>query len=212
MTDEPLIVPLSPGSALVRLSQVLGGIERHEFIRKTLQNTAIDSIREARTQLLNALETGDHRVVATSFHAAQETLRTLYETLSQPGLWENVDIPVENHSAYSLLGFPTPLPKNDEENNVAAVDVSTVIATFSKPQRQILTSLSFADAANSIGYWLIEVRTLGDEKLEEHILESPLPCFRRVRLPVGTHTFKLQTRDHSYTRTSEPFTIEVPAL
>ncbi|MBV9467757.1 MAG: hypothetical protein JO316_06775 [Abitibacteriaceae bacterium] len=207
MTDEQLIVPVSPGSALVRLSQVKGALQRHSHIAEALPAATITQLQQEQETLLRALEVNEAASIQSGLRVAQEHLRSIYETLSQAHTpYANGTAAGQSHPC-SILGFPDP-----RESQVQPVNAKTVIATFSKPARQVMTALSFQEAAGAIAYWLVEVRFLRDERLEDFMVESTAPLFTRLRLPCGPHTLRIQTRNLSEAVMSEDFTIEVPAL
>lgn len=207
MTDEQLIVPVSPGSALVRLTQVKGALQRHSHIAETLPADTTTQLQQERENLLRSLETDEAASIQSELRVAQEHLRGIYETLCQTNDAGSNGTATGPSQFCTALGFPDP-----RENRVQPVNAQTVLATFSKPARQILTAFSFQEAAGAIAYWLVEVRFLRDERLEDFLVESTAPLFTRLRFPCGTHTFRIQTRNLSEAVMSEDFTIEVPAL
>jgi hypothetical protein len=201
--DEPLVCPYSPGAALVRLSQVLGALTAHPEIAQALPQGLTMRLTNARKELLEALEGGDARGVAEAFNYAQGQLRGVYECACRPGLWDDDAAP----ACFAAMGFPNP---GDFE--LGAVDVSTVLASFSLHGRQVVTALAFREAVGAVAYRLHEIRTLRDETVEESVVQSPAPQFSRVRLPVGRHAFIIESRNPSGMVRSLPFEIEVPAL
>ncbi len=202
MTDEPLIVPPSPGAALTRLAYVEGVLKRHADIASALPQDAASQLRQAREALLEALNSGERETVAEALKTAQSRVRRLYENLCQPGLWEE-DGQVEK--VFSLFNFPDPL-----QPSVQAIDVSSVLATFSCPQRQIMTAIAFDEAPGALAYWLRETRPVQGEDVVDYLLERYSPLFLRVRLPIGPHRFQIESRDHSHVALSEEFVIVVP--
>ena len=92
------------------------------------------------------------------------------------------------------------------------MDVQSVLVTFSKPIGQVLTTFAFQDAARATAYWLIEVRFLRGERLEDYLIETSAPLFPRLRLPLGSHTFRIESRNSYDFTVSDDFTVEVPAL
>jgi len=93
---------------------------------------------------------------------------------------------------------------------VQAAAAASVIATYSCPQRQVMTALSFEHAPGAVGYWLREIRLIAGEEVEDHLVESDGPVFRRVRLSVGPHRLRIESRDASHIALSDEFQIEVP--
>lgn len=226
MIDEPLVVPISPGSALVRLTQVKGALQQHAALAHALSGFSLERLQQERDSLLSALETNQPATIATALRAAQNCLHQVYETLgslnpdlatalpaSAGGATEHGASPngvvtvAPPTNLYSVLGFPDPT-----QTGVQPVDIQSVLATFSKPVRQVLTTLSFQDAPRATAYWLIEVRFLRGERLEDYIIETSAPLFPRLRLPLGPHTFRIESRNSYHFTVSDDFTIEVPAL
>ncbi|MDQ3812337.1 MAG: hypothetical protein M3347_00130 [Armatimonadota bacterium] len=198
MIDEPLIVPLSPGAALVRLAQVKGAIQRHAAVTPLFAPDAPARLQKTRDDLLAMLEADDRAGVEGALRIAQNDLRQLYETLCQEA--------TATADAFTALGFPPP------RQGLQPVDVSTVIATFSMPVRQVLTTLSFQDAGGATAYWLREVRTLHGQPIEDPIVENYAPIFMRLRLSIGPHIFRIESRNAGEFTISDQFTIEVPSL
>jgi len=193
--DEPLIVPLTAGETIVRLSQLSAALDG-DISRQ------IESLQAARTELLNALESGDQGFVKSTLYAAQQQLASLYETIK------------EDEAHCVALGFPTPHFLGDEMA-IAPVNVETVTATFTLTGKQILTSLSFERAANAKSYWLHEVRHFQDnpqERVEDAVIENSAPLFDRLRLPSGPRVLRIKSRNLSAWVLSDEFTIEVPHL
>jgi hypothetical protein len=201
MNDEPLVVPVSPGSALVRLAQVGGALQRHDNIARALPDDALHQLHSRRGELLAAIESGERGAIEDTFRAAQNHLRRLYEAVSQPGLWSADEAP----AVYAALGFPDPL-----RNGLHAVDVSSVLVTFSMPHRQVLTTLSFQDAPGATAYWLREIRVINGLEVEDPTVSSYAPIFTRQRMPSGPHRLRIESRDNSTYRISEEFEIIVP--
>lgn len=229
MIDEPLVVPVSPGSALVRLTQVKAALQRHAALALALPGDIPARLQRERDNLLNALETDQPATIASALRAAQNCLCQLYETLGQlsPNLAPTLPASAEDEagltahgaspngmasvaqptSLYSALGFPDPA-----QTAVQTVDIQSVLATFSKPVRQVLTTLAFQDAPRATAYWLVEVRFLRGERLEDYLIETSAPLFPRLRLPLGPHTFRIESRNSQHFTISDDFTVEVPAL
>ncbi len=202
MTDEPLIVPPSPGAALTRLALVEGVLKRHADIADALSQDAEGQLKQARESLLNALNSGEREAVADALKTAQNRVRRLYESLCEPGLWNEEG---RAEKVFALFNFPDPL-----RPGVQAIDVSSVVATFSCPQRQIMTSLAFDEAPGALAYWLRETRVVQGEDVVDYMLERYSPLFLRVRLPIGPHRFQIESRDNSRVALSEEFVIVVP--
>jgi hypothetical protein len=92
-----------------------------------------------------------------------------------------------------------------------------VQVTFTRFGKQTLTNFAFRDAPGATAYWLREVRYIDNERsewarLEDPLIESYVPLFTRVRLPVGTRHFRIESRNPHENAVSEEFTIEVPPL
>lgn len=193
--DEPLIVPLTPGETIVRLSQLVAGLDG-DISRQ------IEPLRSVRTEMLNAFEAGNEAAIKSTLLSAQQQLFALYETVK------------EDEAQCVALGFPTPRFIG-EDLAIAPVDVQTVTSTFSLTGKQILTSLSFARAANAKSYWLHEVRHFQDnpqERVEDAVIENSAPLFDRLRLPSGPRVLRIKSRNLSAWVLSDEFTIEVPFL
>jgi hypothetical protein len=201
MIDEPLVVPVSPGSALVRLAQVGGALQRHAHIARALPEDALQQLQSRRGELLAAIESGERGRTADTLRAAQNSLRQLYEAVCQPGLWSADETP----AVYAALGFPDPL-----RSGLQTVDVSTVLVTFSMPHRQVLTTLSFQDAPGATAYWLRMIRVINGMEAEDPTVSSYAPIFTRQRIPSGPHRLRIESRDNSTFKISEEFQIVVP--
>ena len=201
MTEEPLVTPYTPGALLERLAFLRGTLKRHADIAAALPDTTSQHLREAADAIELALESGDGAIVQKALLTAQNYLRQLHETVSQPGLW-----PEERVSGvFQDLRFPDPLNKE-----VAAVDIKTVLVTYSMPRRQMLTTLAFEHAPGAVGYRLRETRFINGEDVEDEMIASLTPIFRRVRIPAGEHRLCIESRDDSGIALSEEFTITVP--
>ena len=185
---------------MARISEVVGAIHRHENIAAVLPD-ALSQLANAQHQLNAALESGEQGTIQNALSEAQTVLQRFYETVSQPGLFSTDEAP----SVFRALNFPDPL-----EAKLQAIDVSTIVTTFSQPQRQVLMSLSFSDAPNAIAYWLRETRVVQGEDYHDYLLESYHPQFRNVRLAPGCHRFNIQSRDMNTTILSEEFEIVIP--
>jgi hypothetical protein len=201
MIDEPLIVPVSPGAALVRLTEVGGALQRRADIARALPEDALQQLQSTRGDLLAAIESGARGAIEETLRAAQNHLRLLYEAACQPGLWSADEAP----SVYAALGFPDPL-----RNGLQTVDVGTVLATFSMPRRQVLTTLSFRDAPGATAYWLREIRVINGLEVEDPTVSSYAPVFMRQRMPSGGHRLRIESRDASTFKISAEFEITVP--
>ncbi|MDF2441776.1 MAG: hypothetical protein JWN98_2760 [Abditibacteriota bacterium] len=229
MIDEPLVIPFSPGAALVRLAQIEGVLQRHSDIARAFSSEATSrgsfeasdqandraetlelghSLQEARQNLMQAIISGEHAVVATTFAAAQQRLLTCYEAACEPIRWEGSAL--TQAEALSLLGFSN--PQQRRESLVDAVDTRSILVTYSKPQRQVLTTIAFNDAAGATAYWLNETRVVAGEDYEDALIENYAPVFARVRLPIGPHRLRIESRNPHARAVSPEFTIEVPNL
>jgi len=198
MRHEPLIAPVSPGAALARLAQVTGALERHPAFAQALPADAIAQLQGARDALLRALEADEAISIVTALGAAQDQLCRLYQQLIAAAV---------EPAFYAALHFPDPA-----QAVLQAIDTGTIIATFSMPAAQVLTSIAFLDAPGATAYWLHELRVINGEIAQDAMLESYTPLFPRVRLPCGTHVFRIESRNPSCSVFSDEFTIEVPVL
>lgn len=205
MIEDPLVAPTTPGTVLERLTFVAGALDRLPALQTPLIATEplASQLVARRDALLTALTAGELNEVRQAFEAGQIALNHTYEALCRPGLLDGED----TTAAFAALRFPPP-----KQEGVGKVDIATVLVTFSKPVRQVLTNITFADAPGAIGYRLREVRYLRGEELEDDTVESALPQFRRVRLPVGVHHFRIESRNPSVIALSELLTFEVPQL
>lgn len=192
MIDEPLVTPVSPGSALVRLAQVAGALQRSPQAATLLPAEAIASLQKARQTLEEAVEAGDYTAVRPALRDAQQVLRGLYQSLG-------------GEAAAPIFGLPI-------GTAVQPVNIATICATFTRPERQVLTTLAFDDALGATAYWLHELRELRGQILEDSILETLSPVFPRLRLPIGPHRFRIESRNPSESVTSAEFSVEVPPL
>lgn len=201
LTDEPLIVPMTPGSAIMRLTQAAGAIKRHASIAGVLPTDAAAQLEQYRAALLATIEAGDYGAIEPAFRAAQQHISRLYETLCQPGLWG------ANEAAanFAALGFPDPL-----QIEIQSINVTTVLPTFARPRAQVLTNLSFQPAAGATGYWLFEVRYFDGQRVEDAVIGSTSPYFSRIRLDCGTRHLRIESRNPSSWARSDEFKIEVP--
>ncbi len=203
MNNEPRVVPFSPGAVLVRLSEIIGAVKMKPELAKAFPEDA-SSLETQRALLLGDIELGDPLMRRAGFEHSQQLLMRIYEKVSQPGIW-SADEAAEN---FRLLGFPDPLR---EEGDLQKVDVSSVLATFTQPQKQVFTTLTFDDAPGAIAYWLRETRVVADEEIHDDLIENFAPVFQRVRLATGAHRFRIESRNLHNIALSDEFTIEIPA-
>jgi hypothetical protein len=56
MIDEPTVIPVSPGAAVARLSQVAGALQKNADIAAALPSETAAQLRSQRDALLQALE------------------------------------------------------------------------------------------------------------------------------------------------------------
>lgn len=217
MIDEPLVIPFSPGAALARLAQVEGVLSRHPEIARAIAAKPSDmaesselalSLQEARHNLVQALVGGEHSVVQSTFADAQNQLLRCYEAACEPERWNGSS--VTQTQALQNLGFPDPQLRRD--SHVEPIDVATVLTTYSKPQRQVMTTIAFNDAPGATAYWLSEIRVVRGEDYEDHLVENYAPVFPRVRLPIGKHRLRIESRNPHARAVSPEFTIDVPDL
>ncbi len=188
--DDALIGPPSPGLALARLHQV----------EARLPLEWLDLVAEA------AVAREDLEQCIAAAHDVQGSLSRAQHALSLA--WERARACEQAEALCRSLGFPPPAMKADE---VGPVDVSSIIITHTRPLRQVLSTIAFADAPNATGYRLFETKVLvNGEDYEDSMVSNYLPTFTRVRLASGEHRFRIESRN-AYARTlSEFFTVSVP--
>src|SRR5688572_3878301 len=100
--DEPLICPVAPGPALVRLSEVIGAWEKAGSAENIM------SLRTAREELLTALEDGGQETIGYALHHAQEALIACYTSC-------------ENEALCAAAGFPPPGKVSHKARHLEAV-------------------------------------------------------------------------------------------
>jgi hypothetical protein len=198
-SDEPSICPSTPAAVLWRLERLAGALAK-EASWDTMPILQ-ESLAQARNSLQEAARTLSNVGVACA--AAQEVIRAIY------------DAATSDPQRTIRLGFPD--PENKIKDFVAPVDLSTVVATHYKPQKQVFTTISFEEAHGATAYWLFEIRSLsnapkGEDEAVDALLENYAPYFSRVRLPVGKHRLVIESRNPSKSTRSEEFELEVPAL
>lgn len=202
MHNEPRVVPITPGQVLVRLSEVIGAVKIYPQLAEAFPEDA-KYLETQRADLLADIELVDRPLRKAGFEHSQQLLMRIYEQVCQPGLW-SADEAANN---FKLLGFPDPLRQN---GSVETVDVSSVLATFTQPERQVFMSLSFDDAPGAIAYWLRETRVIAGEEIHDYLIENYAPVFQRVRLAAGPHRFRIQSRNLHEQVLSDEFTIVIP--
>ena len=202
ISEDPLVNPYSPGECLARLARLRGALLRESWLAAALPPDVPAMLGQATEALTLALESGDGPTVTRAHEAAGAYLRQLHEIACQPALWNG-----ETSRALAALGFSDPLAPSP----LAPVDVSTVVATHSQPERQTMTTLAFEHAPGAKAYRLITTRFIEGEDVHDDTMTCLAPVFRRMRIPPGTHRLRIEARDHSGTAMSEEFTIEVPA-
>lgn len=196
MHNEPRVVPVSPGQVLVRLSEIIGAA-RHASSNVFPDGTNL--LETARQTLLDAVESGDREARIIAFEAAQNALMQTHDAvLKAESVEENL----------KLLGFPS---ASSAIGEVQKVDVSSVLATFAQPQKQVFMTLSFDDAPGAIAYWLRETRVIGEEEVHDDLIENFAPVFQRVRLAPGAHRLRIESRNLHQIALSDEFTIVIPA-
>lgn len=203
MSDEPLICPVAPGAALCRLSEVAGALERQAALPEWPE-----TLRAARVDLENALESGESARVTDALHAAQEKLSACYDALCAL---------LDAAPLCAAIGFPAPGKAGLRERFVEAIDVTTIQVTYTRFGKQVLANFSFRDAQGATAYWLHEVRFIDGERsewarLEDAVVESYSPVFTRVRMGSGTRHFIIESRNPHKSALSQEFTLEVPEL
>ena len=195
--DEPLICPVSPGTALVRLSEVIGAFEQEN-------GQDITRLRLAREELLSALEGGSQDAISEALHNAQEALIVRYESC-------------DSEELCAAAKFPPPGKVSYKARHLEPVDLTSLQVTFARFGKQVMVSFAFRDAPGATAYWLREVRYIDNERaewarLEDQIVESFSPQFSRVRLASGTRHFRIEARNPSGGIVTDEFTIEVPEI
>ena len=198
-TDEPLICPATPAAALWRLERLQGALAQEE--EWDAMPILHKSLAQARETIQDAARTQPN--VGTALAQAQNAIRAVYDAV------------VSDPARTVRLGFPD--PNNTIKNFVATVDLSTVVTTHFKPQKQIFTTIAFEEAHGATAYWLFEIRSLanaprGEDEAVDAIVENYAPYFSRVRLPVGKHRLVIESRNPSKSTRTEEFEIEVPNL
>ena len=196
LTDEATISPATPGDALVRLSQTIGVLKGENANANDVPNL-LSRLASARDALLQALENPDSQR-APAFFDAQKALRELCANL------------LETEGDLARFGFAD--PHRGEENWVQPVDLKTLCVSHFKPARQVFSSFSFDEAVGATAYRLHEIRYLHGERLDDDLVLNFAPRFSRVRIPVGTHHFVIESHDANQCAYSEEFTIEIPQL
>ncbi|HEY0074067.1 MAG TPA: hypothetical protein VGB77_08205 [Abditibacteriaceae bacterium] len=196
--DEPLICPVAPGTALVRLSEVIGAFQQHD----TAEN--MTSLRLAREELLNALEGGNQEAIGLALRGAQDALIACYQAC-------------ENAELCAAAKFPLPDKVSPTARHLEPIDLTSLQMTYARFGKQVMVSFAFRDAPGATAYWLREVRYIDNERaewarLEDQIVESFTPQFSRVRLPSGTRHFRIEARNPSGGIVSDEFTIQVPEI
>ena len=180
-SDESTITPPNPGAALVRLSQVTGALRRSPYSNSVPENAEKLALPllNARERLYKAIESGEN--VGTPFSQAQKELQNLFARVCQ-SYPEDADT-----QAAMLLSLGFPDPRLIAEARVAPVDVSSVVATHFKPQKQVFTTLAFDEAHGATAYWLHEKKFISGQPYVDAVVENWAPQFTRIRMPVGKH-------------------------
>lgn len=198
-TDESSIRPATPPAALWRLARLKGALDREAWNAMPILQ---ESLARAQKQL--ELAAGSSPDVGEALACAQNAIHAVYEAAARA---EGAD------ERLLRLGFPDARLQEKEKDRVGPVDISTVVATHFKPAKQIFTTISFEEAHGATAYWLLEIRVLGDgTEAIDAIVENYAPYFSRVRLPVGSHRFVIESRNPSKHARTDEFELEVPAL
>lgn len=198
--DEPLICPVTPGTALVRLSEVIGAFSS-ETTKANSENLA--ALRAAREELTAALENGEQDAITQALRASQDALIACYS---------------QSDADFCLsAAYPPPEKVSYKERHLEPVDLSSLQITCARFGKQVMVSFAFRDAPGATAYWLREVRYIDNEqsewaRLEDQIVQSYAPLFSRVRLGSGTRHFRIEARNPSGGIVTDEFTIEVPEL
>lgn len=192
--DEPLICPVTSGSALARLCEVIGAFENDD--------DAV-ALRTAREELMTALGNGAQDDIGQALRHAQEVLTACYQQSSE--------------EFCEAAGFPPPDKVTHRARHLEPVDLTSLQVTCARFGKQVMVSFSFRDAPGATAYWLREVRYIDNERaewarLEDQVVQSLAPLFSRVRLPSGTRHFRIEARNSSGGIVTDEFTIEVPEL
>lgn len=207
LSDEPSLAPATPGYALVRLSQVVGGLRDEGKANLVPSSLSVPewtaNFLDSRTKLLEAAEGAGSWPEA--FSRAQDTLRSFYADLVA------AETSLETQKRL-LAAFGFPMPDRNIETWLSPVDLSSLVLSHFKPEKQVFTTFSFNEAHGSMAYWLFEVRFFKDERLEDAVVENFAPQFSRIRLPVGPHRFFIETRNTHRSVRSQEFDIVVPEL
>ena len=201
ISEDPLVNPYSPGEALARLARLRGVLAREAWIASALPADSDAALKEAFDKVTGALESGDVEVLEAANASAAASLQKLYDAVCRPNLWDG-----QGGCAFAELAFSDPAA----DSLLCPVDVSTIVATHSQPERQVMTSISFEHAPGAKAYRLLTTRFIEDEDVHDDTITSLSPVFRRMRIPAGTHRLRIEARDHSGTAMSDEFTIVVP--
>ena len=197
---EPLVAPLSPAETLQRLLQIEGALKRNTELAQVL---AAPKIADARDELMQAIVANESAQLAAVWGKTQQMLGELYaSTCSSAEAVRALD-------GFALLNWPDP---ESEAGEVKPVDITTIIVTHTRPQKQVYTYFSFARAPGATGYWLHEIRrTVQGEDYEDATLSSNQPCFTRVRMGEGVRHFRIESRNPHSIAFSDVFDVEIPA-
>lgn len=195
--DEPLVCPVAPGTALVRLCEVIGAFEQ-------ASGQDVTRLRLAREGLSSALEGGSQEAISEALRNAQEALIASYESC-------------DSQELCAAAKFSQPGKVSHKTRHLEPVDLTSLQMTFARFGKQVMVSFAFRDAPGATAYWLREVRYIDNERaewarIEEQIVQSFSPQFSRVRLPSGTRHFRIEARNPSGGLVSDEFTIEVPEI
>ncbi len=195
--DEPLICPVAPGTALVRLSEVIGALEKNKAVAQTAP------LRAAREDLMDALENGAQDAIEQTLRAAQEALIACYQA--------------GDEELCAAAHYPAPGNVTHKARHLEPVDLTSLQVTCARYGKQVMVSFAFRDAPGATAYWLREVRYIDNAReewarLEDQLIQSFTPLFSRVRLPSGTRHFRIEARNPAGGVVSDEFTIEVPEL
>ena len=195
-----LVAPLSPAATLERLLQIEGVIKRNAELAQVLATPKIDAMRD---ELMRAIVVDDATQIAAVWGKAQQMLGDLYASTCSN------DEAVRALDGFQLLNWPDP---NREAGAVQPIDISTIIVTHTRPQKQVYTYFTFAGAPGATGYWLHEIRrTVLGEDYEDATLSSNQPCFTRVRMGEGVRRFRIESRNPHSIAFSDVFDVEIPA-
>jgi hypothetical protein len=207
---DPCLAPATEGAALGRVLRCLGALDSDAALAQLLDGEAPDSsareLQEARHALEQSALSAGASPASANHNLALRHAQNALADLHARALARADEVAALDGWQKLGMGAWTGLEQ------LAPVDVSTVVATFTCPQQQVLATIAFAPAPGATGYRLLETRATQDgDEFEESSVPSLAPVFRNVRFAAGERRFRIQSRNaYSYTYSRE-FTIEFPA-